>query len=374
MEDELSEPWQLDRTRILAVRPTVQGDPDIVLGTRAEGRPGETLSFEALTYTPDDEPIGGVMWIACLDEENPNDGCNLDDSDGKDKDDVDLDAESGFIGFEPFLSPVLPIPEGVLDSIPEEEREEGISALVNVIAIPESEMEKFEDEDEDEEDLKLDVDDYEIAFKRVPVSESPTPNHNPDIVDFVVAGERLDGAAGFTARTEKTYVIEPRTRGGAHRDLPVSGLVRRGRVPNRGALLQLVHRARLSQYQKRRPLRSALFAHPLHLRRVDGSQGPRRDHHPRGRAGSPRRDGLALTDGQRFVRTDLLRTFIRDGHGRTPVPHHHLRAFNRSYRDATRYRKWCFILAFLPNRNRRLEHVEADIGNRGKHGTSTVNT
>ena len=33
-------------------------------------------------------------------------------------------------------------------------------------------MEKFEDEDEDEEDLKLDVDDYEIAFKRVPVSES----------------------------------------------------------------------------------------------------------------------------------------------------------------------------------------------------------
>ena len=208
-EDELSEPWQLDRTRILAVRPTVQGDPDIVLGTRAEGRPGETLSFEALTYTPDDEPIGGVMWIACLDEENPNDGCNLDDYDGKDKDDVDLDAESGFIGFEPFLSPVLPIPEGVLDSIPEEEREEGISALVNVIAIPDSEMEKFEDEDEDEEDLKLDVDDYEIAFKRVPVSESTTPNHNPDIVDFVVAGERLDGAAGFTARTEKTYVIEP---------------------------------------------------------------------------------------------------------------------------------------------------------------------
>ena len=67
-EDELSEPWQLDRTRILAVRPTVQGDPDIVLGTRAEGRPGETLSFEALTCTPDDEPIGGVMWIACLDE------------------------------------------------------------------------------------------------------------------------------------------------------------------------------------------------------------------------------------------------------------------------------------------------------------------
>jgi len=210
-EDELSQTWQLDRTRILAVRPFVQGEPDLVLGTRAEGRPGETLGFEALTYSPENDPIGGLLWIACLDEENPNDGCSIDEDDAKDKEDIDLDAEAGFIGFEPLFSPVLPIPEGVLESLPEEERAEGISALVNIIAIPESEMALLEDDssDEEKEELELDADNYEIAFKRVPVSESPTPNHNPDIIDFVVAGERLDGAAGFTARSKTTYIIEP---------------------------------------------------------------------------------------------------------------------------------------------------------------------
>ena len=43
----------------------------------------------------------------------------------------------------------------------------------------------------------------------MPVSEALTPNHNPDIVDFTVAGERLNGAAGFTARQGYTYVLEP---------------------------------------------------------------------------------------------------------------------------------------------------------------------
>jgi len=210
-EDDLSQTWQLDRTRILAVRPFVQGEPDVVLGTRAEGRPGETLGFEALTYSPADDPIGGLLWIACLDEENPNDGCSFDEDDAKDKEDLDLDAEAGFIGFEPLFSPVLPIPESVLDGLPEEDRAEGISALVNIIAIPESEMDLLEDEssDEDKDELELDADNYEIAFKRVPVSESETPNHNPDIIDFIVAGERLDGAEGFTARTQTTYIIEP---------------------------------------------------------------------------------------------------------------------------------------------------------------------
>ena len=206
-EDELSEPWQLDRTRILAVRPTVQGEPDLVLGTRAEGRPGETLSFEALTYTPDDEPIGGVMWLACLDEENPNVVCNLTILTGKTKT-TRASTQSPDSSDSSPSPPSFPS-RGCSTAFPKR-TEEGIPALVNVIAIPESEMEKFEDEDEDEEaGPKLDVDNYEIAFKRVPVSESTTPNHNPDIVDFVVAGERLNGAAGFTARTEKTYIIEP---------------------------------------------------------------------------------------------------------------------------------------------------------------------
>jgi len=214
--DELSASWQLDRTRILAVRPIVDTEPDQVLGTRAEGGPGETLRFESLTYALPEDPIGGLLWIACLDEENPNDGCSIEeegdegDEGDEGEEDDDLDSKAGFIGFEPFFSPVLPIPEGILDTLPDEDREEGISALVNIIAIPESELDELDAlEDEVSEKDDLNADNYEIAFKRVPISESPTPNHNPDIIDFVVAGQRLEGAAGFNARTGKTYIVEP---------------------------------------------------------------------------------------------------------------------------------------------------------------------
>ncbi len=59
--ETLSQPWQLDRIRVLAVRPSVDEEPDMVFGTRAEPRPGETLNFEALTYAPPGDPIGATV-------------------------------------------------------------------------------------------------------------------------------------------------------------------------------------------------------------------------------------------------------------------------------------------------------------------------
>ena len=45
--------WELDRTRVLAIR-----------ATPAEPQPGETVSFDALTYSPSGEL--GVAWYVCL--------------------------------------------------------------------------------------------------------------------------------------------------------------------------------------------------------------------------------------------------------------------------------------------------------------------
>jgi len=207
---ELSQSWQLDRVRILAVRPFVDVETDPVLGTRAEPEPGETVRFEALTYAPPDEPVGGVLWSACL----------LDDAIGQcdfESDDLDesglTEDGSGIIGIEPFLNPTWNIPADALDSLTDTEKQEGRSALINVIAIPED---IFEDEDlfsadTDKTDQlsELDPNAFEIAFKRMPISLAETPNHNPDIVNIVVAGHPIGSAKGFTARTKKTYTLEP---------------------------------------------------------------------------------------------------------------------------------------------------------------------
>jgi hypothetical protein len=66
-----------------------------------------------------------------------------------------------------------------------------------------------EDADAAKELNELDPNEVEIAFKRVPVSEAETPNHNPEIIDVLVAGHPIGNAEGFTARTGKTYILEP---------------------------------------------------------------------------------------------------------------------------------------------------------------------
>ena len=100
----------------------------------------------------------------------------------------------GFIGFEPDWAPEWTVPMNALADLDESEIKEGVNAFINITLTSEA-----SDNSEN----------TEITFKRMPVSEASTPNHNPDIVDFVVAGVALNGAIGFNAQPGHTYTIEP---------------------------------------------------------------------------------------------------------------------------------------------------------------------
>ncbi len=208
---ELSRSEILDRVRLLGARAEVDEEPDPVLGTRAEPRPGDTVTFSSLSYFPSDETYGGTAWVGCLPEGELAYGCEVDEDAFSAFDELDESSsmldfasaietarEAGLLGFEPLFEPEWSIPDNALDSLSEEERLEGLNAFINVTLFPETENTE-----------EMDNEDLEIGFKRMPVSEALTPNHNPDISDFVVAGVSLQGAAGFTARTGHTYIIEP---------------------------------------------------------------------------------------------------------------------------------------------------------------------
>lgn len=196
-DQNLSQPWQLDRVRVLAVR----AEP-------AEARPGETVSFEALYYVPDGGSIGLALWFACLPSGADDFGCQLDSSalEGLEGlDDLDLKSltpeeqaelyqrliDAGLIGAEPLIAPTWTTPADALEGLSEQERLEGVSAIVNITAIPAT-----GDEDATEQPA-----DTELAYKRLPISEAATPNHNPTLTGLMVDGEVL--AAG--SRVERIW-------------------------------------------------------------------------------------------------------------------------------------------------------------------------
>lgn len=204
----MSEPWQLDRLRLLAVRAQVDAEPDPVLGTRAEPRPGENVLFSSLKYAPTETPLDGAIWVACIPEFAFGFGCEFDESaiesafDGLDEDSsyeeviqaFEAAQDAGFIGFEPEWAPEWTVPSDALTDLNESEAEEGVNAFINITLTS---------------GTSDNPENTEITFKRMPVSEASSPNHNPDIVDFVVAGVALNGAIGFNARRGHTYTIEP---------------------------------------------------------------------------------------------------------------------------------------------------------------------
>ena len=180
--DELSESWQIDRLRVLAVA----AEP-------AEPRPGDTVTFSSLVVSPGVD-VAATVWFACLfgDDEY---GCEVDpsllgsleDTTKLDEDTLDALYDAGFIGAEPYLPPVWQVPTDALADLSEDERQEGLTALINVTAIP--------DQDEITED------DLELAFKRVPVSEAKTPNHNPVIANVTV--DAFEVAEGSTVSVDR---------------------------------------------------------------------------------------------------------------------------------------------------------------------------
>ena len=222
-QTKLSESWQLDRPRLLAARAEVAAPADLVLGTRAEPRPGETVKFSSLRYTPPDSPELAAMWIGCLTEGDTQTGCDFDESAFDDLDSLDESSnlaeveeafqrlnDAGFLGIEPDWPPMWVVPDDALEGV--EDPLEGVSAFVNITLLP-REISKddtsVEEDDASVEEDVLDTEDLEAGFKRVSVSEATSPNHNPDIADVLVAGAAIGDGKGFTATRGHTYTIEP---------------------------------------------------------------------------------------------------------------------------------------------------------------------
>ena len=170
---DMAQAWQLYRLRVLAT----QSQP-------AEAQPGDTVAFESLVYQPPGSSLEGVVWFGCLGDNATSFGCTIDPAllDGLDEPPSDPSEqitwftelqEAGLLGFEPALPPSWTIPEDALDSLSDEDKVEGISAFINLTAIP--------TESEDDADI-------EVAFKRYPVSLNPEPNQNPILSHFLING------------------------------------------------------------------------------------------------------------------------------------------------------------------------------------------
>lgn len=197
---EVAESWQIDRLRVLAVA----GEP-------AEPRPGETVRFSSLVVSPN-TGVALTTWFACIPDDADATACAVDPSvlDGLDPDSFeDLSPEeqaalfqklldAGLIGAEPYLAPSWTVPEDALDGLSDAEKLEGTNALVSVTALPAA---------DDNGDGVMDEADVESAYKRIPISLAPTPNHNPGIRGFRVDGVPWDGVAPLAVTPGQTYRI-----------------------------------------------------------------------------------------------------------------------------------------------------------------------
>lgn len=194
---DLTPGWKLDRMRILAV----QAEP-------AEPSPGDTVSFSSLVYTPPGMELEGVLWIGCLLSDAGDFGCELDtealdafssaDFENMSTDELaelyEAAVAAGLIGFEPALPPSWTAPEEALEGLEGDALLEGRSALVNLTAFPADAQ---------------DDSDVEIAYKRVPVSLSETPNSNPVMSGLLINGLQVESGDTFVGKIGFEYELEP---------------------------------------------------------------------------------------------------------------------------------------------------------------------
>lgn len=188
-ESTVAKSWEIDRMRILAVRSSVldeNGTPTM----RAEASPGDRVQLASLTVHPEFESPH-VIWTGCLSETADMFGC------------IPTDDEDGFLGIEPFFPPEVTIAEDVLDGMTEEEKQEGLSYMFNLIAVPDI------DEVDDDIDPESFSNDEEIAYKRMPVSLAETPNNNPFIQQILIEKNPLILGTTMSVSPGQAYQIEP---------------------------------------------------------------------------------------------------------------------------------------------------------------------
>jgi hypothetical protein len=188
---DLKPGWLIDRLRVLAIKAE---PPEIT--------PGEEARFEALVVDPKGVS-GAIVWIACEpdDEGNTSYGCGLNaDFDFTEATPEEL-AEAGFIGFEPLIPARYLSRSDALDNLEGNERTEGVQVLIQIAVLPEEAME------EGFEGGAFDFNEVEVAYKRLIVSEAPTPNHNPEIANFLIDGVPVDPDAVVEVDPEQQYEV-----------------------------------------------------------------------------------------------------------------------------------------------------------------------
>ncbi len=213
--ESMSPSWLIDRTRILGVQAEVAGEPGL-----AEPRPGDRVVFRSLTAHPDYADFA-VTWMGCLPTEADSFGCEIDMDAIEALFDVDTEElttqellelvaaaqEAGFLGFEPHFSPFLNVPEDVLDGLSEAEKLEGLNYFLTLSAFPmeeDSEGELVEIDGLEDDDRLV-----ELAYKRMPVSQASTPNHNPDILGVEVDGYPIAAEQVLHVSAGQTYIVDP---------------------------------------------------------------------------------------------------------------------------------------------------------------------
>jgi hypothetical protein len=194
--EPMAQSWQIDRLRILAVA----AEP-------AEPRPGDLVIFTSLTVSPV-VPVALSTWFACVISEEQDTGCTIDPGALEDVSGADFESmtpeeqqallaqllAAGLIGVEPFLPPTWLVPADTLDGLSEADRLEGLPATVSITAIPDQEA--------------VEEGDLELAYKRVPISEAATPNHNPAVAGLKVDGIDVTPGARVALDRGQTYTIE----------------------------------------------------------------------------------------------------------------------------------------------------------------------
>ena len=185
-QDELSQNWQLDRTRILGA----QAEPP-------EAKPGDIVRFRSLVFSP--ESIESIVWFACLPDNATSFGCTIDQAlleglqEGEEPDFSAL-VDAGFAGAEPAFPATWTVPEDALEGLSDAQKHDGVSAFVTVSAIPKDATEES---------------DFEVAYKRFPVSTSDTPNQNPVIDNISVDSTPYQAQETFIATAGETYTLTP---------------------------------------------------------------------------------------------------------------------------------------------------------------------
>ena len=205
--NQLSQPFLVDRTRILGV----QAEP-------AEPAPGDRVVFSSLSVDPAAGGVSAVTWLGCLIEDSSSIGCSPDFDAIEELLAVDVDSlppqeqlawfqdlqAAGFLGVEPDFPPSMTVPEDLLDGLTEDEQLEGKNYVLTISALPIGLDELEQTEDITDETIG------EIGMKRLPVSLGTTPNHNPVVTRMMIDEEYelLDGDT-LTVTHGQTYTIEP---------------------------------------------------------------------------------------------------------------------------------------------------------------------